>query len=58
MPGPCVKTFSTVVQHLSSRQEEGPLSVYKNKVAEGKLIYDSHQQEIVDELQRCYDEVL
>lgn len=54
---PRVRHLSTVVEHLSSKQVEGPLAVYKDRVAQDKLIYDSHQQEIVDDLQRCYEEV-
>ncbi|KAK8732848.1 hypothetical protein OTU49_006960, partial [Cherax quadricarinatus] len=53
-----MRFLATVAQEASAKTIEGPLSVYDNFIAERKLLYDQHQKEIVNELQRCYDEVL
>lgn len=54
-----VRCLATVVQESSANYKmKGPSAVYKKDVSEEKLLYDDHQRTIVDELQRCYEEVL
>lgn len=53
-----IRSLSTVVQEATLNGAQGPLAVYENKVAQGKLLHDDYQKKIIDELQHCYDEVI
>ncbi|XP_042208882.1 putative ATPase N2B isoform X2 [Homarus americanus] len=57
--GPASLCFlTTVAQEATTKKPEGPITLYNNYVAENKLFYDEYQKNVVDELQRCYEEVL
>lgn len=51
------RCLATVAQEVTSKIVEGPLAIYESKVGNQQLIFDPYQKDIVNELQRCYEEV-
>ncbi|XP_047484305.1 putative ATPase N2B [Penaeus chinensis] len=55
---PCsARCLATVAQEVTSKIAEGPLATYESRVESKQLIFDPYQKNIVEELQRCYEEV-
>lgn len=53
----CMKLLSSQARENSS-SSDGPWSVYSQKVSSGVLSKDEHQENVVKNLQRVYDEVV
>lgn len=55
----CIKLYSSEVQEQALNQDsEGPLSVYKEKVANGTITLDPHQENVVQHLESIYKSVI
>lgn len=52
----CLKLLSTQAKE-QSLSNEGPLSLYTQRVSSGELSKDSHQEEIIQHLQQVYHEL-
>lgn len=52
----CIKLYSVRAQQKTAH--EGPWSFYSQQVADGTLIKDDHQEKVVQQLQKVYDDVL
>lgn len=52
----CIKLYSAWAQQKTDT--EGPWSFYSQQVSGGTLIKDDHQEKIVQQLQKVYDDVV
>lgn len=52
----CIKLYSVRAQEKTSN--EGPWSHYSQKVLDGTLIKDDHQEKVVQQLQKAYEDVV
>ncbi|XP_038210853.1 putative ATPase N2B isoform X1 [Zerene cesonia] len=54
------RQYQQCLRFLSSQTHErqGPLDLYSNKISEGSLSQDSHQENVVQQLQKVYDDII
>lgn len=52
----CIKLYSAWAQQKTAA--EGPWSFYSQQVSDGTLIKDNHQEKVVHQLQKVYEDVV